>query len=288
MKISYLLLCGILSTGVFLTSCNNAKKDPKNTQVLHENSKSFLQGVFPGMLITKSATLEKQTFSGSIVSTTLDNKISVDFDKQGNWTQVKSMYNAKIPKDFLLAEVPIISMYLQNNYPDNFVIEIQRIQNQGYEVELNSEFELIFDKDQNFIGIDLDYDDNEELVDFNTFPAVAKEFINKYFANSSVVISKREQDGNKATLKAYLSTGYKVQFDDNGQWKEISSNPHSAIPMSIINENIQNYLTTNYPNYVVTNLENDLKDDQYEVEIENENKIIDLIFNQQGDFIKID
>lgn len=287
MKISYILLCSLFVTAVAFTSCDQTKKQQETTQ-LHQDSESFLKGVFPGMLITNSAAIHEKSFKGSVISTTLDNKISVDFDKQGNWTQIKSIDHTPISPTFLEQQLPVISNYLQEHYPDNFVVEVERINNQGYEVELNSQFELVFDQDQKFIGIDLDYDDNEQLMDFNEFPEQAKEFIAKEFAQSKVVLAKKEKDGNKTTLKAYLSQGFKVQFNKEGQWKEISGSYPSPIPATILLENIQSYIATNYKDYLVTGIELDQKDKEYQVELETLTNEVDLVFSLEGNFIKID
>ncbi|MHC5354988.1 PepSY-like domain-containing protein [Myroides sp. LJL115] len=287
MKISYMLLCSLFATTVVFTSCNQTKNQQETTQ-LQQNSESFLQGVFPGMLITNSTAIHEKSFKGSVISATLDNNISVDFDKQGNWTEVKSKDHTPISATFLEQQLPVISNYLKEHYPDNFVVEVEKINNQGYEVELNSQFELVFDQDQKFIGIDLDYDDNEQLVDFNEFPDPAKQFIAKEFPDSKIVLAKAEKDGKKTTLKAYLSQGFKVQFNKDGQWKEISGSFASPIPSSILLQNIQTYLTTNYKDYVITGIELDQKDKEYQVELETLTDEKDLIFSLEGNFIKID
>ncbi|MHC5201757.1 PepSY-like domain-containing protein [Myroides sp. LJL119] len=291
MRLSYLVVSAFFSTAILFCSCDNKNKNTLNKadqQELQENSKEFLQGVFPKMLLTDSYLVKKPNYKQTVLSTTLDKQLSVDFNKHGDWTQVKSIDHTAIPDEFLTTQIPLILEYVKTNYPLNFIIEVEKIKNQGYEVELNSQFELIFDHNQKFIGIDLDYDDNEELVDYQTFPKQAKEFLSKDFSQSQVVLAKKETDAKKVSLKAYLSQGYKVEFDKKGNWTQISSKINQAIDLSNIAPEIQNYISLNYPKYIITEIQKDLKDKVYEVELEKSDDYMELVFSLEGNFIKVD
>lgn len=289
MKLSYIFLGAILSTGVLLSSCGKEKKNSlsqADKQELQQNSKEFLQGVFPGMLVTDYHLIKKDNYKKSVLSTTLDKQLSIDFNKQGDWTQVKSIDHTALPNSFLDVEIPLIHSYVKANFPLNFIIEVERIEKQGYEVELNSQFELIFDHNQKYIGIDLDHDDSEELISFDDFPQTAKTFINANFPNSQVVLSNKETDGRKTFLKAYLSEGVKVEFNKKGDWIEVSTKSPQGIHLPSLPIEITTYIQTKYPKYTLMSVEKNQKD--YEIEIEKADDYIALVFSLKGEFIKID
>lgn len=78
------------------------------------------------------------------------NSSKVEFDKNGNWSEVDCKYSA-VPE----AAVPeAIVQYLKANYAEQQVLKIEKENRGGFEVKLSGGLELEFDKRYNLIDID--------------------------------------------------------------------------------------------------------------------------------------
>lgn len=74
----------------------------------------------------------------------------VEFDKKGNWTKV---YSQKA--DFPVAIIPSqINTYLNNTYPNVAVVQIEKTDRNGYEIDLSNNIELEFNNLFKLISID--------------------------------------------------------------------------------------------------------------------------------------
>lgn len=97
-------------------------------------------------------------FSGvEVLSVTVDddyevylaNGTKVEFTLQGEWKEVKCPGFA-VPAAIVPAA---ITKYVKAQFPNSAIVKIDK-KYRGYEVELNNDLELKFDKDGNFIGVD--------------------------------------------------------------------------------------------------------------------------------------
>ena len=97
-------------------------------------------------------------FSGvEVLSVTVDddyevylaNGTKVEFTLQGEWKEVKCPGSA-VPAAIVPAA---ITKYVKAQFPNSAIVKIDK-KYRGYEVELNNDLELKFDKDGNFIGVD--------------------------------------------------------------------------------------------------------------------------------------
>lgn len=73
----------------------------------------------------------------------------VEFDRNGNWTELKCKYS-QVPARLIPAA---ISSYVKKNYPSTKVLEIERDRNE-YDVKLSNGIELTFNKKFQVIDID--------------------------------------------------------------------------------------------------------------------------------------
>ncbi len=79
----------------------------------------------------------------------LTDYVSLEFDPDGNWKQIKCRRSA-VPD----AIIPtLILSYVKENFPGSAVVQIERSK-WGYELELDGELELEFDRNCNFVRID--------------------------------------------------------------------------------------------------------------------------------------
>lgn len=76
----------------------------------------------------------------------------IEFDHNGEWEAIQ--FNSGVPTQLIPQG---ITNYLQNNYPTQIVIKIERNKH-DYEVKLNNKTELTFDQKCNLIDIDFEDD----------------------------------------------------------------------------------------------------------------------------------
>ena len=113
-------------------------------------------------------------------------------------------------------------------------------------------------------------------------PQQAQQFIKSHFGNSKVAIAKMETDWLDKSYDVIFTDGNKLEFDKQGNWKEINCK-YSAVPAGVIPAQILKYVSENYPDAKVLKIERDKKD--YEVKLSNR---WELKFDLQFNLIDID
>lgn len=78
----------------------------------------------------------------------LTDRTEIEFDKQGNWTEVDCK-KAAVPAALVPAAV---KNYVKTNFPQQIITKIER--KNGVEVELGNDFSLKFNKKGQFVGMD--------------------------------------------------------------------------------------------------------------------------------------
>lgn len=79
----------------------------------------------------------------------LTNGVNVEFDKSGEWKEIEARHSS-IPLGVLPEK---IADYIRKNFPDNTVISVDK-DTREYEVKLNNDLELKFDRNGNFKKFD--------------------------------------------------------------------------------------------------------------------------------------
>ena len=82
-----------------------------------------------------------------------------------------------------------------------------------------------------FIGITRADDDKPVTVD--QLPQKAQTFIKQYFADKQVSLAKQERDFFDKSYEVMFVNGEKVEFDKNGEWKDVDCK-FSEVPADII------------------------------------------------------
>jgi len=127
-------------------------------------------------------------------------------------------------------------------------------------------------------------DDNKSVINASDLPKSANTFVTTYFPNTTYVYITKQQiadiDGSVYDVK--LSNNFQIDFDVNGNWIDIDGN-YQAIPVELVPEKIQTYVAANYPNQFVISI--DKERTTVEAELSND---IDLVFDLQGNFLRID
>ncbi|MFP3596231.1 PepSY-like domain-containing protein [Chryseobacterium sp. SIMBA_029] len=117
----------------------------------------------------------------------------------------------------------------------------------------------------------------------NQLPKAAKSFLAAHFKGITAgsVIEDREIYGVDE-YKVLLINGVKVEFDRNGNWKEVDGQ-HQKLPYGFIPASIKNYAAKTFPNTFIVKIEKERW--SYKAELSNG---IDLEFDKNGNFKRID
>ena len=110
---------------------------------------AFIGQHFPGETVFSA---EKELNAGrTVYDVKLSSGTEVTFDEDGEWKGVncgtRQVPDAIIPTKIL--------EYVTKNFPDAYITEIEyKYTTKRYKVELNTDTELRFDKDGNFVNVD--------------------------------------------------------------------------------------------------------------------------------------
>lgn len=119
--------------------------------------------------------------------------------------------------------------------------------------------------------------------DINKLPENARKSLNANFPQAKISYIKIDKELlKKDTFEAILTDGTKVEFDGEGNWKEVDCG-HNAVPEAYIPTQIRTYLKANFPQQKVTTIERERR--KYKVELDNE---LDAEFDLQGNFLRLD
>ena len=121
----------------------------------------------------------------------------------------------------------------------------------------------------------------EEVIPVSELPAEMKAYISTHFPSNTILQVVKDVDGLTKTYDVLLSERISLEF--NRQKEIIDIDSEIALPNSVIPEQIRQYVTANYPSNVITDWELDDRNQQVQL-----NNGLDLKFNMNGDFLRID
>lgn len=113
-------------------------------------------------------------------------------------------------------------------------------------------------------------------------PPVAQKIIKAHFSKGRVAMAKMETDWLKKSYDVVFTNGTKIEFDENGNWKDIECK-HSAVPSALVPVKITKYVRSHYPHSKILKIERDRKG--YEIELSGD---IDITFNKNFEVTEID
>lgn len=122
----------------------------------------------------------------------------------------------------------------------------------------------------------------DEYVTVEKLPVAANEFVKEYFAGQSVSYIKQDRDGLSKNYEVYFESGDKVEFDRNGQWKEISK--YTGISSKLLPPAVKTYLDRHHKGAVVVKLEKQARS-RYEVTLASG---LELTLTSAGKLVEID
>lgn len=127
-------------------------------------------------------------------------------------------------------------------------------------------------------------DDDDKTKDVTiteqNLPQTAQTFIATFFPAQQVTKVVREIDDNTASYEVLFASGFKVEFDENGNWTSVDAPANKEIPMGIAPDAIAAYVNDNYASSPINEISRD--DEGYEIELTNG---VELAFNTEGQLI---
>lgn len=126
--------------------------------------------------------------------------------------------------------------------------------------------------------------DNDRVIQINQLPVNAQKLIKHHFAGLKPSVIKEDTDWFDKSYSVHFSNGTKIEFNKNGEWKEIDCKK-SYVPQGLIPSKIASYLKANYPEAKVLEIEIDDDSRKYDVKLNNR---LTLEFNKNQDLIGFD
>ncbi|MBF0597541.1 PepSY-like domain-containing protein [Faecalibacter rhinopitheci] len=127
-------------------------------------------------------------------------------------------------------------------------------------------------------------DTDETIVQNTDLPNEAQNFIKNNFGSETIQTVLKEANISGDEYKVQLGNGIKLEFDANGQWKDVKAEvANQSVGALFLPQVTRDYLTQNYPNIGIKSVERDTKG----IDIDLLNNI-DLKFDTNGNFLRID
>lgn len=120
--------------------------------------------------------------------------------------------------------------------------------------------------------------DHDQVVTFNQLPATAQTLLKQYFADKMPLVVTMDWDD----YTIMYETGEKVEFDKQGNWKEIDCRA-SMVPLELIPEQIKTHVRTTFPGTTILKL--DRNRSGYEIKLNNG---LDIEYNRSFRVVEID
>ena len=104
--------------------------------------------------------------------------------------------------------------------------------------------------------------DNDRVITFNQLPQKAQVMLKKNFENKVPLVITADWDD----YKVMYQSGEKVEFDKNGEWKEIDCKT-TMVPVELIPEQIKAHVNATFPGTTIIKLDRDRRG--YSVKLNN-------------------
>ena len=126
------------------------------------------------------------------------------------------------------------------------------------------------------------YAGNDKPITKRELPVKAQQLLDQYFSGSTIALAKVDKEFMNATYDVVLSDGAKLEFNKNGDWKEIDCR-YTGVPLGLIPSQIIQKVNELYSEAKIIKIDKDRKD--YEVKLNNG---LDLVFDLKFNLVEID
>lgn len=129
-------------------SCQKAEKTAIEFGELPSQAQTFVQTHFADKQI--AAVYRDNDISDKDFEVIFTDGANIDFNKRGDWDEVEDRDADGVPEDIIPAP---IRQFVSDRHPGQYVVQIGKEGNK-YDVELNTDIEIVFDKNGNFVRYD--------------------------------------------------------------------------------------------------------------------------------------
>jgi len=133
------------------------------------------------------------------------------------------------------------------------------------------------------LGIVLPVAARDRNISFDQLPAAAQQFITQHFSTNSISKVRMDRERTHTEYSVVFGNGMKIEFDGDGQWKEIDAKKSAAVPMSAVPAKIREYIQAHHSGQNVREIDRDTH--SYEVKLSNGTE---MKFDSQFNFLKYD
>ncbi len=121
----------------------------------------------------------------------------------------------------------------------------------------------------------------DKKVEFNDLPADAINFVRQYFLVADITSVWKDTDYNDEEYSVIFKDGLKVEFNGEGDWKEIKVH-RGKVPDHVVPEKILAHVKATFPFESIKEVSRSLKHKKYEVELTDGQE---LKFDEQFNFV---
>ncbi len=137
-------LAVIVLAAFAFVSCDDNKYEPIELSQMPNKAQDLVGGCFADKTVI-SVFVDDDLFDKEY-EVRFDDGTDVDFNGDGEWTSVETRNGIAVP-DCVIPEG--VKAYIVANHPNNYVVDIDKDRRE-YDVQLDNEIELVFDRDGNF------------------------------------------------------------------------------------------------------------------------------------------
>jgi len=123
-------------------------------------------------------------------------------------------------------------------------------------------------------------DDSDVVISQNDLPQAAQTFLSNYFSNQQVAKVEKESENGADHYEVTFADGTELEFDQSGAWTSVDCKKR-AVPAAIVPEAISKYVSENYANLIIVQIERESYG--YEIELSND---LDIRFDHDFKVIK--
>ena len=136
---------------------------------------------------------------------------------------------------------------------------------------------LMFVCAMSFVACD---NDDDQMIPFDQLPVMSQEFIEIYYPTTEIIGIVYERD----EYEVFLVDGTDISFYRSGDWDSVDG--YKDLPKGIVPDKIADYIKANYVGFITTAIDKEIYG--FDVEVNKGLVDIDLLFDREGNFIRID
>lgn len=124
--------------------------------------------------------------------------------------------------------------------------------------------------------------DVDRPIEVGKLPSESQRFLKQYFPQVGVSLAKEDVELTYKEYEVVLTDGTHIEFRSNGDWKDVDCK-YGEVPAGVVPKQIADYVSKNYPNVKITQIDRDRK--SYEVSLSNR---LELTFDMRFRLVDID